>query len=195
MNDKTAYPLYWPAGRARCASRKVGRFKVTFAIARDHCAEEIERIGGRDGVISTNIELKANGEPYAVAFGRLIPDPGVVVYFKRNGKELCFACDCYHHVQDNMQAIALTIHALRGIARWGTGDMMEAAFRGFTALPERAGSNWWETLGVAVNASEEQVKDAYRLLAKKHHPDTGGDSELFRRVQEAYQAFQKLQSA
>ena len=34
-----------------------------------------------------------------------------------------------------MQAIAKTIEALRGINRWGTGDMMEAAFKGFSALP------------------------------------------------------------
>jgi len=49
-------------------------------------------------------------------------------------------------------------------------------------------------LGVAVNASAEQVKDAYRILVKKHHPDMGGDAELFRRVQSAWEEFSKLQT-
>lgn len=196
MNNKTAYPLFWPLGRPRAKSRVTNNhFKASFALARDHCMTEIRRLKGSELIISTNVPLKVDGTPYAVDWGKRIPDPGVAVYFKRNGKELCFACDCWGHVQDNMHAIALTIAALRGIARWGTGDMMEAAFRGFAALPERAGSNWWDTLGVPVNAARDQVREAYRLLAKKHHPDNAsgtGDAELFRRVQSAYEVWEKL---
>lgn len=189
MSNKTAFPLYWPDGRTRSNRRRTNtQFRQTFAKARDACMTEIKRLGGRDAIISTNIELKRDGNPYAVKWGEFIPDPGVAVYFKRNGKELCFACDQWNHVQDNMHAIALTIGALRGIARWGTGDMMEAAFRGFTAIPERTGSAWWEVLGIPVNSGPEAVKEAYRTLVKKHHPDAGGDPEMFRRVQEAYQA-------
>jgi len=143
-------------------------------------------------IFSSDIPRRQDGLPYADAKPKS-GDPGIACYFKRNGKQLCFACDCYLTVDDNMQAIALTIQALRGIARWGTGDMMESAFRGFTALPERASSSWWETLGVTINASSEQVKNAYRILVKKHHPDMGGDAELFRRIQEAYQQFESLQ--
>jgi DnaJ-domain-containing protein 1 len=97
-----------------------------------------------------------------------------------------------------MHAIALTIEALRGIARWGTGDMMEAAFRGFMALPgigQTSGSNWWETLGVAINASRDQVKEAYRILAVKHHPDRGGDVEKWHRLQAAFEQFERIVGA
>jgi len=194
MIDKTAYPLCWPDARPRTVRNQRNthaRFKTSFAGARDKCILEVERLGGDRIIISTNIELKCNGQPCSVEWGKIIPDPGVAVYFTRKGKQLCFACDCWKHVQDNMHAIALTIEALRGIARWGTGDMMEAAFRGFAALPEKAsGSTWWEVLGVPINAGTEQVKEAYRILAKKHHPDLGGEAELFRRVQEAYQKFE-----
>lgn len=190
QGEKTAFPLCWPDGRPRAPYRRINRnFKSTFARARDNCIAEIRRLGGSEAIISTNIRIKRDGMPEAVDFGKVIPDPGVAVYFKRNGKQLCFACDCWQHVEDNMHAIALTIQALRGIARWGTGDMMEAAFRGFTALPENA-SGWWETLGVTVNASEEQVKEAYRALVKKHHPDAGGDSAEFIRIQKAWQQFE-----
>lgn len=199
MNEKTAYPLCWPEARPRTERKNRnthGRFKTTFAGARDKCFLEIERLGGDRIIISTNIELKCNGQPYAVDWGKMIPDPGVAVYFTRKGKQLCFACDCWNHVQDNMHAIALTIEALRGIARWGTGDMMEAAFRGFAALPEKSsGSTWWEVLGVPINATPDQVKAAYRILVKKHHSDVGGDAELFLRVQEAYEQFEKAGAA
>lgn len=192
MNNKTAYPLCWPAGRQMTASRKTNHnFKTSFARARDLCIEEVRRLGGTDVIVSSNIKLKRDGNPEAVDWGKVIPQPGVAVYFTRKGKQLCFACDCWAHVQDNMHAISLTINALRGISRWGTGDMMEAAFTGFTALPPAPSSDWWTTLGVSVNASEEQVREAYRILAKKHHPDVGGDAELFRRVQAAWETFQK----
>jgi len=193
MNEKTAFPLCWPEGRPRTAphQRRHARFKTSFAVARSNLIREIKLLGGGSMIFSSDIPRRQDGLPYADAKPKS-GDPGIACYFTRNKKQLCFACDCYLTVDDNMHAIALTIQALRGIARWGTGDMMEAAFRGFTALPERSGSSWWETLGVTVNASADQVKHAYRILVKKHHPDGGGDAELFRRVQEAYQQFEKL---
>jgi len=41
-------------------------------------------------------------------------------------------------------------------------------------------------LGVAKNASPDEIKKAYRKLASKHHPDKGGDKAIFQQVQEAY---------
>jgi DnaJ domain len=198
--DKTAYPLCWPDRRPHTIQKSTNRnFKQSFASSRDKCAAEIRRLGGTGLIISSNIRIKRDGMPEAVDWGKVIKgDPGVAVYFKRNGKEMCFACDRWLHVQDNMYAIALTIEALRGIARWGTGDMMEAAFTGFLALPavgESSASDWWKTLGLTINATVDQARDAYRILAKKHHPDAGGDPELFRRINEAWQSCQKQVAA
>ncbi len=202
--DKTAYPLYWPDGRPITPGhqRKTQtRFQTTFAAARDACRREIKLLGGSDVLISTNIPLKRDGVPYSVDWGKQMQDgrsPGVAVFFKRNGKELVFACDSWNHVQDNMHAISLTIEALRGIARWGTGDMMEAAFRGFRALPapgESSGICWWKVLGVPVNSTRKQVADAFKILAHKNHPDHGGDSEMFQRVTEAWDQFNATHEA
>lgn len=192
---RSAYPLYWPAGRPRSATRKTNySFRTSFASARDNCLREIKLLGGTDVIISTNVRTNKQGIPAGVEWGhQLKADNGVAVYFTRKGKEMCFACDCWVHVQDNMQAIALTIAALRGIARWGTGDMMEAAFRGFAALPgigQTSGVTWWKTLGVTINATPDQVREAYRQLIKKHHPDAGGDPEMFGRLQEAWRQFE-----
>lgn len=41
-------------------------------------------------------------------------------------------------------------------------------------------------LGVAEDADKDAIKKAYHKLALKHHPDKGGNAEVFREVSEAY---------
>jgi len=47
-------------------------------------------------------------------------------------------------------------------------------------------STLYDTLGVAKNASAEELKKAYRKLAREHHPDQGGDETRFKEIQGAY---------
>lgn len=42
-------------------------------------------------------------------------------------------------------------------------------------------------LGVALDATWDAIKRAYRALARQHHPDLGGDPAQFRRVQAAFE--------
>lgn len=45
-----------------------------------------------------------------------------------------------------------------------------------------------KTLGVKSNASIEEIKEAYRKLVKKYHPDLHpGNEDKFRKVTEAYE--------
>ena len=46
--------------------------------------------------------------------------------------------------------------------------------------------NFYDTLGVAETASEKEIKEAFKSLAKKHHPDRGGDEKKFKEINEAY---------
>jgi curved DNA-binding protein len=47
--------------------------------------------------------------------------------------------------------------------------------------------DYYTTLGISKNASEAEIKSAYRKMAMKHHPDRGGDEKKFKEVNEAYE--------
>src|ERR1700739_2755455 len=48
--------------------------------------------------------------------------------------------------------------------------------------------DYYTILGIAKNASEEDIKKAYRKLAHQYHPDkAGGDEKKFKEINEAYQ--------
>jgi len=47
--------------------------------------------------------------------------------------------------------------------------------------------NFYKELGLKRNATRNEIKSAYRLLAKKYHPDTGGDNEKFLALQLAWE--------
>lgn len=44
----------------------------------------------------------------------------------------------------------------------------------------------WAVLGIPRGSSGADIKRAYRKLALKHHPDHGGDAEMFKKVKAAY---------
>lgn len=204
MRGIEAYPLSWPAGLPRTRQRESARFhqnktvygsqggswrqktELSVATARDQVIDEIERLGGSQVVLSTNIELRNDGLPYSNR--RKPEDPGVAVYFQRKGKPTVFACDKFDEVAANLRAIAKTIEALRGIERWGSSDMLERAFQGFQALPQpQQRKQWFEVLGCAYNErSLEKVARKRNQLALESHPDHGGSDARMAEINAAY---------
>ena len=182
-----AFPLSWPPGRKRASYREGARFRTAIGQARDEVVHQVCLLGGKQLIMSSNLALRNDGFPYANQ--RQPDDPGVAIYFEYKKRQMCFACDRWRKVEDNLQAVAKTIEALRGVARWGTGDMMEAAFTGFAALPApgQTSLSWREILEVSPNASRDEVSMSYKTLRSRHHPDKGGDPVMFNAVQKAFE--------
>lgn len=191
MNDpknKIAYPLSWPTGWPRTEARSRALFKAELAGALHKLRREVKMMGGKALVLSSNYTLGAETPK----------DPGVVCYFDWQGLPMAIPCDRWDRIADNCRAITLTIEAMRGMERWGAKHMIKAMFSGFKQLPAKSeSSDWWRPLGLAMNASTAQVKEAHRLLVLKFHPDNQqtGDGERFRAVQAGYEEFQRNQKA
>lgn len=194
MNDfsETKFPLVWPDRWQRTSAHERGHSRFaehSVAHAFDFLCKQMWQLTD-SWIMSSNVPRnKRDGNPESR--GKLISDPGIAVYFKFKSKPHSLACDKWVRVEDNIWAIAKHVEALRGQDRWGVGTL-EQAFTGYLALPgvgQSSGHSWWTVLGVPINATEDQVKEAYRVLAKKHHPDRNGNSELFVRINEAWRQF------
>ena len=52
--------------------------------------------------------------------------------------------------------------------------------------------DYYQTLGVAKNASDKELKQAYRKLARKYHPDVAKTKDAGDRFREATEAYEVL---
>jgi curved DNA-binding protein len=53
--------------------------------------------------------------------------------------------------------------------------------------------NYYDILGVSEDASSDQIKKAFKEIAKKEHPDRGGDEARFKEANEAYDTLKSSQ--
>jgi curved DNA-binding protein len=52
----------------------------------------------------------------------------------------------------------------------------------------------YQTLGVGRNATADEIKQAYRRMAARHHPDRGGDTSAFQNIEQAYRVLSDPQA-
>ncbi len=190
-NEATAYPLTWPIFRPRTkvyarqdSSFRHGGQKLTLARAVRRMTHELDLLGARRLVVSTNVELRLDGLPMS---GRREPeDTGVAIYFSLKGVPHCMPCDKWIRVEDNIAAVAKHVEAIRGMTRWGVGDVM-AAFAGYKALPPATAleASWWDVLKIESTATLEEVEAAWKAMAAQHHPDSGGTHDRMAEINSA----------
>lgn len=212
MSERTAFPLSWPDGWKRTApvSRVhaqfgrtdtrlndqgqllyAGKKRLSVADALQRLLGELRHMGIPDWnvIVSTNVPLRLDGMPRS---DKEPADPGAAVYWKKNDKQVmrCMAIDRYTRVADNLAAIAATLEAMRAIERHGGGTILERAFLGFAALPEKASSSWRQVFGISTTAAATwpMVEERFRALAQVHHPDKGGDRAKFEEIVQARDA-------
>lgn len=54
--------------------------------------------------------------------------------------------------------------------------------------------NPYDTLGVSRDSTDTEIKQAYRKLAKKYHPDAGGDQQRFAEISSAYDSIKDAEA-
>lgn len=190
MAPDQRYPLTWPEGWPRTPPhrRAISPFKATPDQAYRELLHELDLLGARSVVISSNLKLRQDGAPYAQQPRH--NDEGIAVYFTRKGKDMALACDKFAKREANMRAITKTIDAIRGIERWGSSDLMERAFTGFAQLGHESGRKWWDVLGCASDAPRHVIESHYLRRRSATHPDKGGDAAEFQAVQQAWEQAQ-----
>lgn len=203
------FPLQWPHGRPRTASdaRRRATFNqkvhngrhfetrdITIKVALERLDFELHQLDAHGVVLSTNVELRLDGRPRST--DRTPADPGAALWFTLNGRPIVLACDRWDRVADNVCAIAKHIEAMRGMERWGVGNLA-MAFSGYEALPHQPGAgasepdDWWIVLGVNRSASNADIERAWRDKMRAAHPDRGGTLQAAQRLNAARDAARK----
>jgi DnaJ-domain-containing protein 1 len=136
------------------------------------------------------------------------------IVFDRGSQRYVFRCEKYDDALDNLRAAQLATptpvaagagvtylwraleDALRGVTSEAqTLDRVFAQFfLGFAATPDDTvlllGSGeekWWKILDVVPEADQSAIRNAFRALARRYHPDAGGDPKEFQRLRRAYE--------
>ena len=204
--------LAWPGEMTKY--RKPSPFDAGWMPTLSLLERELTHLGARSPVVLQVAvdegQVRLDGQLRADARPR---HPGVILNFesKRLGS-VAIPCDAFEERyyrsklsgwQSNVRAIGLGLEALRKVERYGIAPRGEQ-YTGWKALPS----------GIALGAGQMSVDEAARLLceatmeevgedpsdvsrvrtmanslwkeaAKRHHPDVGGNPELFRRLTEA----------
>ena len=192
MTEHIDWPDAFPRTPAEDREPYPGGFRVTRSTAFQNVLDELRTW---DGV--TDVQLDSGAEhqkqnpnkPYARAS---FEDPGVVVYFTKDGEQMAAACDQWDNPRDNAQDLYHYLHETRMQEQRGTVTA-ESEYEKLR-LPSGDGDAVaaspppHEVLGVSPDAPEAAVKGAYRELVKERHPDHGGSQEQFKRLQNAKEA-------
>lgn len=183
MASGLTHPLKWPPGVRRTdpARREKGQFKTDESKAAENVRRSLRAFSTDSGKPLENINATANrpgGGDFLNPTTSGPKDPGVAIWFRWDGLDVCFAVDRYTTVAANLQAIHHIVEARRVELRHGTFAMARASFEGFRALPAPAGETWWQVLGVKEDDPPNVIHAAYRQKSKDNQHGDSGQARL-----------------
>jgi len=195
MDSITSSPLCWPQGWKRTKVRRRSSFgrngqNVTLGRATRAVLEQLRMMGipNWSVIISSDLKLRQDGLPYSNQ--KAPEDQGIAVWWKDGDEQRVIALDKYTRIEDNLHAIGKTLEAMRGIERWGGGEILNRTFTGFTALPGPSEGSWRSVLGYSGDDPNE-ARSRYLSRRKQAHPDYGGTEEEFNAVLVAWEEAQR----
>jgi len=183
---------HWPGKQTPSYQQKRSRFRASYSTTLDDLERELNAIQAKDIVIQCYLELRDirnDGWPRSSARPK---QPGVIVTFSQGKDVISMPCDTFEDWEQNLRAIALTLHALRMVGQYGVTKHNEQ-YQGFKRLEApnagsgRAAAAAWLTSvsGISVLAPHctlETINRAYIAAAGKLHPDRGGSHDEFVRL-------------
>lgn len=199
----TFRPLVWPP-RPDTRNRRWHPFKASWTATLNLLDRELGMLRGHNVILAggwSEYEIRLDGMVRANA--REPRHPGVELSFDSRHGRLTYATDVCSHWQDNVRSIALGLEALRAVDRFGVATRGQQ-YAGWKALPAGIGrgvviGSLDEARAILLDAfggdpdSEGWTPDElYRRAAKATHPDTGGDSDTFLRVQAAHELLRSV---
>lgn len=197
--DVTFRPIdTWPGELT--AVRRSTPFYSTYSQTLTLLRTELDHLDASAIVIQLALDesqIRLDGMPRA---GATPAHPGVILAFDSKHGPLKYATDVFTHWEANVRAIALELEALRKVERYGITKRGEQ-YTGWKALGSGiemgpATMTWDEAAAFLHDAAgwtgdwdpeadRIHIDVAYRMAAKRLHPDRGGDPEQFKRLGDA----------
>lgn len=180
-------------------------FRSTYTRTLYDLRRELDMLGVSEAVIElylTDHEIRRDGLPRADARPT---SPRVRLSFNHPALgQLQYPCDTYSDYRDNLRAIAKTLEAQRAMDRYGA-TRLNQQYAGWKALPSGGSLQQAMTVEDAAAFIAELVGStkgmiiekpsyyqfSYRRAALATHPDTGGDEDQFKQLQEAKRVLHK----
>ena len=109
----------WPGQQTPSHKRKRSRFKASYVTTLDDLEREFAAIRAKDVVIQCYLDrddIRNDGWPRSKARPK---QPGVIVTFLQGKDVISMPCDTFLDWEQNVRAIALTLHALRMVSQYG----------------------------------------------------------------------------
>lgn len=185
--------------------RSGAQFRAAWNSTLELLGRETDLLGAHMVVLQVDVtagEIRRDGMLRADA---RVDFPGVRVSFDSHHGALTYATDTYTTWRANVRAVALALQALRAVDRYGVSKRGEQ-YRGWAAIEAGPGelmsaeqaaklvaqaAESWFTAGDVLRLPDARRR-AYRAAARRHHPDTGGDPDLFRKLTAAKELLDQL---
>lgn len=200
-------PAKWPGTPTPTHARKPGPFGENWGGTLKILALELRKFNARDVVLHMDVkleDLRIDGMVRADAR----PGPAIILAFRAGADRMSFPCDRFNWWQTNLRAIALVLEALRKVDRYGVQAGRQ--YEGFKALPpggrngqapamttEEAATVLEEHSGlpaITIENDAQTFRVAARLARAVTHPDKGGDTGVFQRVEAAIHVLEEALS-